>query len=641
MPWEMPPRRKSRRDADAATHLVAVPGREMDDAVTRVLLLVLLVTAAGFIPAAVSYARREPPLAGRGVPAGLRLASLALVLLLLVNPAIPGTDPVLAPVGAVGHWIVVEQHPVLGARAAEGEGTVGDSLRTVIQARVEGAEPPGSVALLEVAAPGAEGAPEGVLEPPPAETLAGTLLRLAEAGADSLEVHTPLRGALEPLEAAIRTLSELPRPVPVRIHPVATGLRNAGIAALELPDALPPDEALEGTVVVGGEGASPEGDSARVRVRVGEAGTLALDRWIRLPAVGERARIPFTADLPGTADLEVVAEIELAGDAYAADDRMRRVLSRDPGAGGILLLSFVPDGEPRVLLPLLERATGLEGRGWLRVGEDRFVALGGPGEPLRFAAAGELGREIPRARFVLIQGSGGTRGEGALPPAWTAALEAHPRRVLLVGAATVDDVTAAGAGWSVDPGLPASPLSGYLSGILGPGSARGLPPLGRPAAPVTPGTSGPAGVVALRVREPGGSTLPAVILSEGATGREVQVLVPGLWRWALREGEGERFYRGLWGGVAAWVLAPPAPGARPDARSDARPGDLDPVAPGSLLPAPPGELEGVAGAGADAGPRAGRRGDPRRPLRTHPLPWLLLVGLLSAEWLLRRRIGLR
>jgi len=606
----------------------------MDDAVTRVLLLVLLVTAAGFIPAAVSYARREPPMAGRGVPAGLRLASLALMLLLLVNPAIPGADPVLAPVGAVGHWIVVEQHPVLGARAADSEGTVGDSLRTVIRSRVDDAEPPGSVALVEVAEAGA---------------LAGTLLRLAEAGADSLEVHTSLRGPLEPLEAAIRTLAALPRPVPVRVHPVATGLRNAGIAAVELPDALPPDEALEGTVVVGGEGAGAAGDSARVRVRVGEAGTLALDRWVRLPAAGERTRIPFTADLPGTADLEVVAEIDLAGDAYAADDRLRRVVSRDPGAGGILLLSLVPDGEPRVLLPLLERATGLEGRGWLRVGEDRFVALGGPGEPLRVALAGDLGREIPRARLVVIQGAGGTGGVRPLPPAWAAALEAHPRRVLLVGA-TVDDAPgadgepagrpagpAAGTGWSVDPDLPASPMSGYLSGILGPGSALRLPPLGRPAPAVTPGASSPAGVVALRVREPGGSTLPAVILSEGAAGREVRVLIPGLWRWALREGEGERFYRGLWGGLAAWVLAPPETGDTPDTV----PGAPDPAAPGSLLPAPPGELEGVAGTGADAGSRAGRPGDPQRPLRSHPLPWLLLVGLLSTEWLLRRRIGLR
>jgi len=615
----------------------------MDDAVTRVLLLVLLVTAAGFIPAAVSYARREPSLAGRGVPAGLRFASLAVMLLLLVNPAIPGTDPVLGPTGTVGHWIVMEEHPVLGARAADGEGTVGDSLRAVIRARVEGAEPPGGVALLEVAAPGPEGALEGALEGLRAEALAGTVLRLAEAGADSLEVYTPLRGPLEPLEAAIRTLSELPRPVPVRVHPVATGLRNAGVAALELPDALPPDEALEGAVVVGGEVAGAEGDSVRVRVRVGEAGALALDRWIRLPAPGERTRIPFSAELPGTADLEVVAEVELAGDAFAADDRMRRVLSRDPVAGGILLLSLVPDGEPRVLLPLLERATGLEGRGWLRVGEDRFVALGGPGEPLRVAAARDLGVEIPRARLVVIQGAGGTRGMEALPSAWAAAMEAHPRRVLLAGG-TPDEAldgagpgvaggAAAGAGWSVDPDLPASPLSGYLSGILEPGSARRLPPLGRPAAAGTPDPASPGGAVALRVREPGGATLPAVILSERGVGREARVLVAGLWRWGLREGEGERFYRGLWGGLAAWVLEPPASGARP--------GDLDTGMPGSMLPSPPGELEGVAGTGAEAGPRAGRRGEPERPLRTHPLPWLLLVGLLSAEWLLRRRIGLR
>jgi hypothetical protein len=30
-----------------------------------------------------------------------------------------------------------------------------------------------------------------------------------------------------------------------------------------------------------------------------------------------------------------------------------------------------------------------------------------------------------------------------------------------------------------------------------------------------------------------------------------------------------------------------------------------------------------------------------RPMRTHPLPYLLVIGLLCGEWIVRRRSGLR
>jgi hypothetical protein len=50
----------------------------------------------------------------------------------------------------------------------------------------------------------------------------------------------------------------------------------------------------------------------------------------------------------------------------------------------------------------------------------------------------------------------------------------------------------------------------------------------------------------------------------------------------------------------------------------------------NLLEAPPSQARGGA-----------ERSGPRRPLRTHPLPYLLLLGVLCGEWTLRRRRGLR
>jgi hypothetical protein len=646
----------------------------MHDPVTRFLLLVLVVTAVGFFPAAVSYARREPEVRARWWPAGLRLASLGLLLLLLVNPGLPGEDPVTRTAGEIRHWVVVEVHPVMVARSSEAAASLGEVTWEDIRARYGSADgtsfPPGTGTLavfgdgperlrrldagdvdpLRPGSPTPRPPPGEPLPPDPGEAgtgpspeaLARVLLRLAEAGADSITLVSPLRGPLEPLEEAIRELASLPVPVPVRLHRTADNLRNAGVVDLEVPASLRPGDPLEGAVVLSGEGGVGPGDSVRVEVRVGERA--AFEAWVPLPEVGDRVRVPFRVTVPGpegwdaTEFVDVIATVALPGDAYGLDDEMRRRIRRGEPAGGILLLSVRPDGEPRSLLPLLERATGLEGEGWILAGPSRFVALGQGGEGLRLATAGDLVHEIPRARLLVVQGDAED-----LPPDWIPALRAHPRRILLASSGS------AGRGeWSVDPAVPLSPLSGHLSGVLPPGAAARLPPLGLPVQgwmAAIPEATAMDSRVALQLRDPGGQLRPGVVLGEASGVREARVPATGLWRWAGREGAGGSFYRSLWGGVAAWILSPDV---RASPGLPGSPGGpLAPVVgeggePGAMsrVPAPPGELADREGEEEAAAPR--EEGPFRaRPLRTHPLPWLLLVGLLGAEWILRRRMGLR
>jgi len=655
--------------------------------VTRLYLLVLLVTAVGLIPAAVSYARREPATPARWVPAGLRMGSLALLLLLLLNPGLPGEDPATRGADEIRHWVVAEVHPVLAARAgtageARSLGQVAwDSIRRrhaspdgssflpgtgALAVFGNGPEDlrrldPGEVDPLHIDAP-APGAPASG---PSTEAVARTLLRLAEAGADSLTLVTPLRGPLEPLEAVIQTLAALPVPVPVRVHRVGGDLRNAGVVALELPASISPGEALEGAVVVAGEGAegpadpfsgdTAPGDSLRVDVRFGAR--VVFETRIPLPTPGERVRVPFRVPVPDPnaeplpdavpdrlpapgdprpdeADLlEVVASVELAGDAYGVDDVMRRQVRRGGATGGILLLSLRPDGEPRVLLPLLERATGLEGEGWIRAGPSRYVALGQGSEGLRLATPAQLAGEIPRARLLVVQGEGGD-----IPPDWIPALRAHPRRIFLASAGSSSE-----EGWGVDPVIPLSALSGFLSGVLPPGAVARLPALGWMAdggEMVVPEAALLEDRVALNLRNPGGDVRPGVVLAQASGIREARVPATGLWRWAGREGAAGSFYRSLWGGIAAWMLSPgdpPVPGAEGAQTLGTGAAAMDP----SRVPAPSGELEAGVLPETVAGPRGEDLQPRERPLRTHPLPWLLLVGLLGTEWILRRRIGLR
>jgi hypothetical protein len=183
-------------------------------------------------------------------------------------------------------------------------------------------------------------------------------------------------------------------------------------------------------------------------------------------------------------------------------------------------------------------------------------------------------------------------------------------------------------------------------------------------------------------------------------GRRVIVLASGFWRWSARGGEGRDAYRRLWSGVAGWLLAQdPATGAadaRPESWVVARgeavrwwvPGEandsvrleirdsartvVDTLLPAgtgrSVGPLPPGTYRFAASTAdgpsvegrfdvearttemlprptAPEAPSSARVasvvGDPGRPLRTSPWPYLLILVLLCVEWVGRRRAGLR
>jgi hypothetical protein len=197
-----------------------------------------------------------------------------------------------------------------------------------------------------------------------------------------------------------------------------------------------------------------------------------------------------------------------------------------------------------------------------------------------------------------------------------------------------------------------------------------------------------------------GAPVSAFRMTTGEEGRMVVALASGWWRWAARD-EGYPAYRSLWSGIAGWLLGGERVGGaepRPESWIVPRgepvawriPGDSASVrlsvhsgedlvtdtvvlAGGRVLtPAlPPGTygyalvdqasgdslasgrfdvaattaemLPAVADSGlaslATAAPRAVDAGG--RPLRTHPLPYLLVICLLCGEWIVRRRSGLR
>ncbi len=631
------------------------------------------------------YARREFEVRARSLLLAARLAAVALVAALLWNPVVArprlgtGAEPVA----------ILDASASMAARTDDGS-RVWDAARARARAlAAEGARLTlaGDGAGARLVAPGAL----DDVEPAGARSaLAAAVRSAAEAGAPSVTLLTDRRVA-DPA-AVVDVARRLGVELIVADLPAAGA--NLGVARIRLPASVGRGEPVRGEVDVEG---TADRDSIEIAVDVDgrERATL------RVAAPSARAGGVATASFEIARGLEpgerrVTARI-VGTDAFAADDARTRAIGVDSDEAGVLLVAFRPDWEARFLLPVLDRIAGVAARGFLRVGPDRYREMGGggPNGP-EFVADSAIERLISSAGLVVALGV-----DGALDDGVARALGRMRSGVL----APVDAAGAALAGVAVGDALagewyvldaPPSPIGGEAAGIV----QANLPPL----SDALPRADGGVGALGVRRRSDGARTLSAVALERDGDRRVAVLLARGFWRWAARGGEPRDSYRRLWAAATGWILAarPVAArrGARPETpvqpvdepvawRASGAEGDsvalsataadgrvaLDTLvtvpANGRFVtpPLPPGRYEWRA-RGRDS--TAGRldveafSGDMLRPvrdaarlsvaagsgeafpaaaggrrLRAWPPVYLLVLLALCAEWIGRRRSGLR
>jgi len=638
------------------------------------LLLFLILGAAGGAFAAWTYWRRDLPVPGRWVPATMRAAAFALALLLLLDPRLPAAQ------GRPERWVLIDGSTSMAVPSKAAGTAAWDSARGAAERlRAEGARVLrfGGTAAVEDSA---------LASPPtdPRSQLVPALERAAESGAREIVVVSDFR--LEDPVAARAVFQRLG--VDMRFIAVGGEIRNAGLAELSVPGDVEAGAPIRGEVVVFASGVAA---SDTVIVEVREEDRLVWSGRAAAPAPGRTARIPVLLPAPQPrplgGEIRYEAAVRLDGDAYGADDGRVAYAVVDEREGALVAVSFAPDWELRHLLPVLARVTGLPTRGYLRVG-DRFLPTG-PGAPP--VSAEEVAGRVRDAHLVVVHGL------GAGAPGWARDAAAGAPRALVfardpagaLAAGLFVDTPRAGE-WYLDAEPPASPLAAALIGLPYPA----LPPLGE----LLPWSGAGAASAPLEARLRGaGPTQAALVLRERSEGRVAVALASGWWRWALRPGAAEEAYSRVWSAVAGWLLAgevTPFGRIRPTERvveggapiawtggsvapirvtvlqgehvvtdtSLARP-----VAALRTPPLPPGSYRYLTRAGADSAsgrfdvqpstdelryPRMalpdsiasppGTRADPAgRPLRAHPVPWLILIGLLCGEWVTRRRKGLR
>jgi hypothetical protein len=456
-------------------------------------------------------------------------------------------------------------------------------------------------------------------------------------------------------------LASLPRGSRVELVPRSRAAVDAAVVALDAPRAVVSGDTIEIAVTVR---ADETGSGERTLALVAGDRELARSPVDSL-AGGTERRVIFRTPVAGAEGPLLLRAVLGGSDAEPRNDTLGVAVDVARAAGAVLVSSN-PDQDSRFMVAVLRGAVSLPTRAYYRVAPGEWRIEGA----LSRVPEADVRRAVREAPLVVLHGDTALFGPPRAATTGALALVAPPR-------------DATGEWYAV--AAPPSPLAGALSGV----AWDSLAPLDV-APDVRPGEW--EGLVTSRPR----ADARRLAITGSQAGRRVVIVgASGMWRWRFRGGTGADAYAALWGGIFDWLTAEPVD-RRPAylAERVVRAGDLirwrrgmgaDSVvtaiatrrgggasadtmqlrfgASGTLLETPPmpagtydialpsGSALLVVNASPELLPRAQTvaagevggaavAGDAPR-LRDWGWAYLLAIGALCAEWLLRRRMGLR
>lgn len=435
----------------------------------------------------------------------------------------------------------------------------------------------------------------------PAATASRLLPALREAAARGGPVVVVTDGAIDDAGAVPTDLLRRARVIVVP----GPDVRDAGVAGFDLPAALRGGDTARVAVDVAWRAGRPrdtalvelrEADRvvARARLSLGEGGVRRVElAFVPAPPRGEGEVRRYEARLAGFTD-----------DGEPRDDARASAAVVTRGAA-VALLSDSPDWDFRWLVQTLAATSGVPVRAFVKA--TRAADGWRDARSLRPVPEAELRREAARATLLVLHGT---------------AAGMTPFRPLRSGALLEWPVATAAGEWYVAAPELATPVGGALGGM----APESLPPL-EAVATVSADSAAWTGLVASQDRR--GRPRPVVQgLARGGR-RTVTVAGSGFWRWAGRGGAAAEAYRALVASLADWLLEERA---RPPVQLLALRDSLSRGA-AEFLPR-------RAVLAAQPGIAAGGPGEPV-PLRHGGWVYMVAIVALVAEWIARRRRGLR
>ena len=436
---------------------------------------------------------------------------------------------------------------------------------------------------------------------------------------------------------------------------------DAAVVAVEAPRAVVSGDTIEVAITVR---AGSSGAPARVLVLSAGGRELARSTVDSLMPDGERRAVLRAPVAAAEGPLLLSAALS-GGDAEPANDTLDLAMDVARAAGAVLVSSS-PDQDSRFMVAVLRGAVSVPTRAYYRVMPGQWRIEGA----LSRVAEADVRRAMRDAPLVVVHGDTAIFGPPRAASTGALALVAPPSE-------------STGEWYAIS--APASPIAGALSGV----AWDSLAPLD--VAPNVPAGEW-EGLVTTRPRA---ETRRVAITGSERPRRVVVVGASGMWRWRFRGGTGADAYAALWGGIFDWLTAEPVDrraavlaeqvlragdpirwrrGTGTDSvvtviarrRGDAARVDTIMLrfgAPGNVAESPPlpagvYDLEMTGGAALlaiNASPEllpqprtvaagevggAAVVGDAPR-LRDWGFAYLIAIGALCAEWLVRRRMGLR
>ena len=400
------------------------------------LLIILGVLAAAAV-AWHTYFRREPHGRGRAVLAVLRALALALIVLLLIDPHFNAQPSSSRNATRVILDSSLSMH--MGRDAWS-------------RAQTEAQQAARGTSVI----PAGSDADSRVLP---------ALQTAAEAGARRVVLITD--GAIDDAAEVARWLPSLGLKVDVR-DVGGNAVANRAISDVEAPAWAEAGKPLQLRVTIAATAMT--GNAAIV---VKQNGANVARAQVDLPSSGVAAtELSFNASGPAQGGL-VRYDVAFENADSIPDDDVRSVyvfISDKPA--GVAIVSFDPDWEPRFLHPVLADALGLPVRTFLRVPAGMYFRGGNGAEAGGRVDESVVRRAVSEADLLVLHGFTTTT------PDWVKQAAQSARHTIVFPGETgiqtpIATSSAIDGDWYVSPDLPASPITALLAGM----DITDLPPL--------------------------------------------------------------------------------------------------------------------------------------------------------------------
>jgi len=456
----------------------------------------LLAILAGLIVALIQYGPRELRNASSLITAALRAGAVALVTALLLDAPAGRSKPV----------------PACVALDASLSMTRGDT--TLWRAARDSARRAGADSIF----------------------LFGESVRRADTTSQPHDQATVLRPMVERALGAghpliVVTDGEIDDPDAAQVLPPGSRMivlahparRDAAVASIEAPRAVVSGDTAEIRV---GIAAGSLGSRAGMLALSLEGEPIAQQAFDSLPAFGERVlAMKVKLESKGAGGPEVLRAVATAAeDAEHRNDTLAVAVDVSRAASAVFA-STSPDFDARYALAVLRGSLGIPTRGYWKVapGEWRNEGTFAP------VPESEVRQALHDAPVAVIHGDTAAFGD--------------PRKATSGPLALI--VTSATDGEWYPASAPASPIAPALSGVVW----DSLPPVAEAAQTPTGNWTG------VETRRGRGEERKPLVVGTDSPRRVAVVAAAGLWRWRFRGGVAADAFTAFWGGIFDWLAA--------------------------------------------------------------------------------------